>query len=238
MGYSAFLERLGQVNDLINAKQILAWDARTMMPPGGAETRAKQEATLTVMARDLLVSDDTRRLLDRAEAETSGLAPDVVERVNCAQAREAIDYHLRIPGALVAKRAELGAIGHEVWAQARAESDFAAFVPTLEETVALNREMAECIGYEAHPYDALMYRFEPGETVASLQPLFATLRAAMLPLVRAIGERESPRIDFLQRAYPREAQLAFGLAMATKIGYDLHRGRLDTTVHPFADPLF
>lgn len=233
MGYAAFLERVGQVNDLIVAKQILAWDARTMMPPGGAETRAKQEATLMVMARDLLVSDDTRRLLDQAEAETAGRAADSVERANCAQAREAIDYHLRIPGALVAKRAELGAIGHEVWAHARAESNFAAFVPTLEETVALNREMAEYIGYAAHPYDALMYRFEPGETVASLQPLFATLRAAMLPLVRAIGQRPEPRIDFLQRAYPREAQLAFGLSMAKKIGYDLHRGRLDTTVHPF-----
>ena len=42
MGYTALLERIGQVNDLINAKQILAWDARTMMPPGGAETRAKR----------------------------------------------------------------------------------------------------------------------------------------------------------------------------------------------------
>ena len=98
MGYTAFLDRIGQVNDLINAKQILAWDARTMMPPGGAETRARQEATLTVTARDLLVSDGTRHLLDQAEADTAGLAPDSVERTNCAQAREAIDYHLRIPG--------------------------------------------------------------------------------------------------------------------------------------------
>lgn len=233
MGYAAFLERIGEVNDLINAKQILAWDARTMMPPGGAETRAKQEATLTVMARDLLVSDDTRRLLDAAEAETAALPADSVERTQCAQAREAIDYHLRIPGRLVAKRAELGAIGHEIWAAARANDDFASFVPTLEETVALNREMAECIGYTAHPYDALMYRFEPGETVASLQPLFAALRAGLLPLRKAIGEREAPRIDFLQRHYPKDAQLAFGLKMAQKIGYDLTRGRLDTTVHPF-----
>ena len=233
MGYAAFLDRIGQVNDLINAKQILAWDARTMMPPGGAETRAKQEATLTVMARDLLVADDTRRLLDEAEAATASLPADSVERANCAQAREAIDYHLRIPGALVAKRAELGAIGHEIWAKARTGNDFASFVPTLNETVALNREMAECIGYQAHPYDALMYRFEPGETVASLQPLFATLREGLLPLLRRIGEREAPRIDFLQRAYPKEAQLAFGLQMATKVGYDLNRGRLDTTVHPF-----
>ena len=74
MGYAAFLERVGQVNDLIVAKQILAWDARTMMPPGGAETRAKQEATLMVMARDLLVSDDTRRLLVDFE-------PDVLDRM-------------------------------------------------------------------------------------------------------------------------------------------------------------
>jgi carboxypeptidase Taq len=233
MGYAAFLDRIGQVNDLVNAKQILAWDARTMMPPGGAETRAKQEATLTVMARDLLVSDETRRLLDRADAEVAATPSDSVERANCAQAREAIDYHLRIPGALVAKRAELAAIGHDIWATARANNDFAAFVPTLDETVALNREMAECIGYAEHPYDALMYRFEPGETVASLQPLFAALRAGLLPLRKAISERESPRINFLQRSYPKDAQLAFGLSMAQKIGYDLHRGRLDTTVHPF-----
>jgi hypothetical protein len=119
--------------------------------------------------------DDTRRLLDQAEAETAGLAADRVERAQCAQTREAIDYHLRIPGGA-------GQPGGPNWAPSATRSgrrraprsDFAAFVPTLEETVALNREMAECIGYAAHPYDALMYRFEPGETMASLQPLFAT----------------------------------------------------------------
>ena len=62
--------------------------------------------------------------------------------------------------------------------------------------------MAEHIGYDAHPYDALMYRFEPGETVATLKPLFARLREAMLPLVRAIADRPAPRIDFLERALP------------------------------------
>ena len=46
MGYNAFLERMGEVNDLLSAESILKWDERTMMPPGGAETRAKQLATL------------------------------------------------------------------------------------------------------------------------------------------------------------------------------------------------
>lgn len=233
MGYAAFLERMGEVNDLLCADSILKWDARTMMPPGGAETRAKQLATLTVLAREHLVADESRRLLDAAEAETAHLPEDSVERGMCAQVREAIDYHLRIPASMVQKKAEIGSIGQHIWAKARAEDDFESFKPVMEETVALNREMAECIGYEEHPYDALMYRFEPGETVRSLQPLFAALKDGLIPLVQAIGEKEQPRVDFLERPFPVDRQLDFALKMARKLGYDTERGRLDLTVHPF-----
>jgi carboxypeptidase Taq len=147
--------------------------------------------------------------------------------------REAVDYHRRIPAALVEARAELGSVGQDIWARARAAGDFAAFAPHLEKTVALNREMAEHIGYDGHPYDALMHRFEPGETVATLKPLFARLREAMLPLVRAIADRPAPRVDFLERGYPAEAQLAFGLKMAERIGYDLTAGGSTPRCIPF-----
>jgi carboxypeptidase Taq len=233
MGYPAFLARMGQVNDLLNAKSILNWDALTKMPHGGAATRAKQLATLQVMARDHLLSDTTYRLLDAAERDMQHHAADSIERVICAQVRESLDYHARIPSALVAELAEHGALGHEIWAKARTDSDFNAFAPHLERTVALNRQMAEHIGYTDHPYDALMYRFEPGETVATLKPLFAALRAGILPLLKAITDRPSPRIDFLQRHYPAEKQLEFGLTLARALGYDTDRGRLDLTVHPF-----
>jgi carboxypeptidase Taq len=233
MGYAAFLARVGQVNDLLNAKSILNWDALTKMPHGGAATRAKQLATLQVVARDHLLHDTTYRLLDAAEHEIQHLSPDSVERVICTQVREALDYHARIPSVLVETLAEHGALGHEIWAKARIDSDFNAFAPHLEKTVALNREMADHIGYADHPYDALMYRFEPGETVATLRPLFAALRAGILPLLQKISDRPSPRIDFLQRHFPGEQQLAFGLSLARKLGYDTDRGRLDLTVHPF-----
>lgn len=233
MGYTELLEVMGRVNDVLNAKSILSWDARTQMPPGGAETRAKQEATLAVIAHGLLVDDSTRSVLDKAESEVASRPDDSVEKAIVAQVREAIDYHRRIPAALLQKRTELGSAGQAVWAKARAESDYASFAPLLKETVALNREMAEAIGYEDHPYDALMYRFEPGETVKTLEPLFARLREGLLPLVRAIMEKPAPRTDFLERDYPEDQQFAFALTMAEKVGYDLKRGRLDSTVHPF-----
>ncbi|MBM1219790.1 carboxypeptidase M32 [Ponticoccus sp. SC2-23] len=233
MGYAALLEATGRVNDLLNAGSILSWDARTMMPKGGAETRSKQLATLAVAARNLLCSDEMKRALEAAEAEVAGKNEDSVEARITAQVREAIAYHERIPTELLRRKTELGSATHEVWAEARQKADFSMFADSLRAMVEINREMAQAIGFEDHPYDALMYRFEPGTTKAGLDTLFARLREGMLPLVRAIAQADKPRSDFLFREFPVDAQMDFALSMAQKIGYDTHRGRLDLTVHPF-----
>ncbi|MGX9857145.1 carboxypeptidase M32 (plasmid) [Limimaricola variabilis] len=233
MSYDKLIEVSGRVNDLLNAGSILSWDARTMMPKGGSETRSKQLATLAVAARDLVCSDEMKRALDGAEGEVKGRAEDSPERRIVAQVREAVDYHERIPSELLRRKTELGSAGHGIWAEAREKADFSIFAPALKTMVEISREMAEAIGYEDHPYDALMYRFEPGTTTSQLRTLFSRLREGMLPLVHAIAEAEQPRSDFLYRHYPVEAQMGFALRMAERIGYDLDRGRLDTTVHPF-----
>jgi carboxypeptidase Taq len=233
MGYAALLETTGRVNDLLNAGSILSWDARTMMPKGGAETRSKQLATLAVAARNLLCSDEMKRALEAAETEVAGKPEDSAEARITAQVREAIAYHERIPTELLRRKTELGSATHEVWAEARQKADFSMFADSLRAMVEINREMAQAIGFGDHPYDALMYRFEPGTTKAGLDTLFARLREGMLPLVRAIADAEKPRSDFLFREYPIDAQMDFALSMAQKIGYDTHRGRLDLTVHPF-----
>jgi carboxypeptidase Taq len=59
------------------------------------------------------------------------------------------------------------------------------------------------------------------------------LRSGLKPILAAAQARPAPRSDFLFRDFPEERQRAFGLGLAEKLGYDLNRGRLDTTVHPF-----
>lgn len=233
MSYAGLIEVTGRVNDFLNAGSVLSWDARTMMPKGGAETRSKQLATLAVAARNLLCSDEMKRALDGAESEVAGKPDDSPEARIVAQVREAIGYHERIPAELLRRKTELGSAAHEVWAEAREKADFSIFAPALTTMVDINREMAEALGYEDHPYDALMYRFEPGTTTTELTKLFGRLREGMIPLIRAIGEAEKPRAEFLYRDFPEDAQMEFALNMAKKIGYDTDRGRLDTTVHPF-----
>ncbi|MFD2261596.1 carboxypeptidase M32 [Lacibacterium aquatile] len=223
--------RIGAVNDVLNAVSLLTWDSRTMMPGGGAETRGQQIATLTRLARDILLSEETRTALKAAEAAAQ--PGYTAEGQQVIQTREAIEHHSRVPADLIEARAGLRTVAQSAWIEARSKSDFSIFAPHLEKTVELSRRYADAIGWEKHPYDALISLYEPGETVEGLQSLFATLKAGLKPILAAVQARPQPRTDFLTRDYPEEGQRAFGLKMAQKFGYDLTRGRLDTTVHPF-----
>jgi carboxypeptidase Taq len=70
-------------------------------------------------------------------------------------------------------------------------------------------------------------------TVASVLALFAQLRRELVPMVRAIADQPLADDSCLRGSFGEAAQLDFSLAVATRMGYDLARGRLDKTHHPF-----
>ena len=90
---------------------------------------------------------------------------------------------------------------------ARKNDDFPSFAPYLEKMVALNQNLAEAIGYEAHPYDALLHKYEPGMTVARLDRLFRDLKEGLGPVLeRAIAAPATNRDFLIARDYPVEQQ--------------------------------
>lgn len=233
MSYRALTDRIGSITDVLGAISLLTWDARTQMPPGGATTRGRQIATLTELAREHFVAMETRRLLDAADAETAGLAPDTVERRSIADIRAALAFHDRVPLALLTRRANLASDAHAAWLEARRDADFAAFAPWLGKMVDLTRALADAIGGAGTRYDALLDLYEPGMTWATLQPLMAELRTGLLPLLADISAAEAPRTDFLHGHFPVARQREMVRQLSHILGYDLTRGRIDDVIHPF-----
>ncbi|SFZ83354.1 carboxypeptidase Taq [Devosia enhydra] len=233
MSYQALTERMAGISDVLGAISLLTWDARTQMPPGGAITRGRQIATLTEVAREHLVAIETRRLLDKADAETAGLKPDTIERQSIANIRAALAFHDRVPLDLLRRRANLSSDAHAAWLEARRDADFAAFAPWLERMVDLTRELADAIGGGGTRYDALLDLYEPGMTWPTLQPLMAELRAGLLPLLGDIRNAKAPRSDFLRGHFPVARQREMVRQLAQILGYDLTRGRIDDVIHPF-----
>ena len=232
--YDNLTAHIAEVNDLLNTINILNWDARTQMPVGGAQTRGYQMATLSNIAQERFASDKTARLLDAAEAEINGEDPDSYRVRAVTQTRQYYEIVRRIPADLMARMATLAPTSEHVWSEAKKNNDFASFAPYLQQMLDLVRELAEAVGYEEHPFDALVFEYEPSMTASKLKVLFEDLKQGLVPLLKRIVENDKPlERDLWQVEYPLEHQRAFGLEMAQKIGYDLKRGRLDIAPHPF-----
>jgi carboxypeptidase Taq len=231
--YAALNEAVAEINDLMNAISILNWDARTQMPAGGTLTRGQQLATLSAIAQERLASDRLQTLLEAAEAEVASQPADGLERRGVEAVRQAADLFRRIPAALTRELAQLRTTAQQSWAEARAQQNFSLFAADLERMFALNRELAAIMGYQEHPYDAMVDLYEPGMTASKLRQLFAGLRQTLVPMVRAIANAAAPRTDFLFRTYPVEMQRDFALKVAHSFGLDPQRSRLDASLHPF-----
>jgi carboxypeptidase Taq len=232
MSFKAFESEIAKLNDILCAVNLLTWDSRTMMPPGGVDARGKQIATLVGLARDLATGDRLQRAIEGARAELDGASPGDTRKLAVEQAAQAIGTLSRIPASLVGAAAELKTVAQAAWAKARAANDFASFAPVLERTMDMQREIASAIGYADHPYDALVSSYEPGMTWRRLRGLYGELQTALIPLLAKAKEAQV-RSEILARSYPVDRQRAFSSLISARFGYDFNRGRLDDTVHPF-----
>ncbi|HTN25027.1 MAG TPA: carboxypeptidase M32 [Solirubrobacteraceae bacterium] len=215
--------RLGELADLRHAGQILAWDQQVMMPPRGAPARSAAHGTLQRLAHDRLVAPELGALLDAAGPEDALLVRSV---------RRDHDRATRVPGTLTETMARTGSEGYQVWLQAREANDFAVFEPALRRNIELAREYAACFPESAHPYDALLDRYEPGATAAGVSALFTKLRDGLVPLLSKIALRPDP--PGLPGDFPIAAQRDLGLEIVTAMGFDPAAWRIDDAVHPFA----
>ena len=221
--------RLMEIEDLGSSASLLGWDEAVFMPSAGARVRARQKARLAALTHQKATDPALGRLLDRLAAFAGSLPEDAaLIRVRKAGLRSGYPRSGRIcrPG----KRARLSVL--QCWVGARPANDFAATMPYLETTLELSREFAEFFpGYE-HVMDPLIGPDE-GFTASEIAALFAALQAELRPLVNAIAEKPVVCDRCLHQTFPPAQQLAFATKIAVDFGYDLKRGRIDLSPHPF-----
>ena len=226
-----FKRRLAEIYDLDAAGAVLGWDEATYMPSGGALARGRQSALLRRLSHERFVDPALGRLLDRLEPQAGALAAADAQLIRVV--RRDYEKAVKVPADYVARASAHGSASYNAWARARPANDFAAMIPFLETTLELSREYASFFEPAGHMADPMIDDADEGMTTATVQRLFADLRRELVPLVRAICDQPPPDDACLHRAFGEAAQLAFGLSIATQMGYDLARGRLDKTHHPF-----
>jgi carboxypeptidase Taq len=224
---------LGEVADLRAVSALLGWDQQTYMPPGGAEDRGNQLATIDQLAHVKFTSDEVGKLLDELEPWAAMLAPDSDDARLIKVTRREYDKATRVPVEMVAEFAQITTAAYSVWQEAKAESNFAKFQPHLEKVVDWRRRYAALFAPYDHIYDPLLDDFEPGMKTAEVKAIFDALRPQQVALIQAISKRPQVDDSFLHQPFDEKKQWDFGVEVITKFGYNWNRGRQDKTVHPF-----
>ena len=228
--YEDYKAKMQKIADVRNAMAILSWDQETYLPEKGAGFRGQQLTTLSTIAHELFTEDALGTLLKELSSRSDLSA---TEQKNIALSLEDYEKQRKYPASFVAELSSATNAAYHAWIRARKENNFAVFEPLLSKMVALKRRETDILGYEAHPYDALLNEYEKGADVSMLDTIFRDVKESLLPLLQKIALQDAPDKQFLNRHYPKDAQWEFGLNLLKAMGYDFKAGRQDVSEHPF-----
>jgi carboxypeptidase Taq len=236
------LKEIGkEIKLLEHAMALLGWDQETYMPPKAVEERSEQLSLLqTILHRKATTTEIGDLLGELGVSEDNPEGDASLGTLDRAYVRVCFrDYtkNTKLPTELVSKLARQTSIAQSVWAEAREKSDFSRFAPHLEELLVLIKEKAECLGYEDHPYDALLDEFEPGMLTRRVKEIFDRVREELAPVIEQIASQPNVDDSILYRTYPLTLQRQFGEVVLEDMGYSMERGRLDVSAHPFTTSL-
>jgi carboxypeptidase Taq len=230
--FHAVVRRQREAWALQHALETLTWDAEAMMPAGAASQRSNSAGVLRALHQTRVGGSGYGNALRKASADlrAAGFEVDSVERLVVARALDDYERERRVPAGLAAELERATQLGRAAWEVARVERDQEQFLPQLDEIVRLERLLAERLGYDDHPYDALLDLYEPGLTTRRVQALLGEVRSVVAARVASFPADAGPDARGPRVAAARQLELA--RALATTLGFDSARGRVDAASHP------
>ena len=230
--YDQLASHYQTLNHFNHAQARLEWDAAANMPAGGSEARARAMAELSVHIHRLSTQPQLEDWFGGAEQESLSSEQHASLREMKRQWQQAT----MVPEDLVQAQSIAGSKCEHAWRSQRQENDWQGFEKNWQAVVALSREEAKIRGAALGltPYDALLDKYEPGTTTASLNSLFTDVKTWLPELIENVLEKQrSETIIMPSGTFSTATQKALGLEVMKLLKFDFDHGRLDQSVHPF-----
>ena len=229
--YENYVRKMHRIADVRHASAVLQWDQETHLPPKGAGFRGQQISTLSEISHQLFSEEELGNLLQELLGN-DGLLPE--QKRNVERTHEDYVKNKKYTAAFVRALSEQVNKAFHAWIDSRKKNSFAVFEKDLAALIELKKQEAELLGYQEHPYNALLDEYEKGCTVQLLDKTFNGL----LPTLRNLLERieAKPQVDdaFLKQHFPRQQQWDWGMHLIRELNFDFEAGRQDISEHPFS----
>ncbi|MEM3886644.1 MAG: carboxypeptidase M32 [Candidatus Methanomethylicia archaeon] len=213
---------------------LMGWDIEVSMPQEGAMERGMARAELQAIGQSILKSPELRSLVEEAEKRIEEL--NDYERGLIRVLKRRIKIATAIPEDLLKEYFKTTSEATIQWRIARSKSDYGIFKPYLEKIVDLMKKFAEYLGYEEHPYDALLDLHEEGFKTRDADRIFNVLEPGIRRTLSVIQIKGlyKPEHELEKVEYNVEDMKNLNLELLKIFEYPLGvRSRFDASTHPF-----
>jgi carboxypeptidase Taq len=228
--YSQYKTKMQKIADVKYASAVLQWDQETYLPPKGNDIRGRQLATLSEIAHQQFTDDAMGALLNELVTK-DGLTDK--EQKNVELSLYDHNKSKKLTSDFVRKMSETVTRSFHAWIQARRENAFTVFEKPLDELIQLKKQEADMLGYEQHPYNALINDYDKGLTIDIVDKVFVNLKPQLSALLDTIKNKAQVDNSFLHQHFDKDSQWRFGMEILKQMHFDFEAGRQDISEHPF-----
>lgn len=231
-----YLNYRKKINAYEYALWLLSWDSETESPTCSHSYRVRQMEVLNKERYHLLMSQERiNAILFLLEEEK---IDDVFKR-ELELEKKSIDRIKKIPEEEFLQYQILLQESKVIWKKAKEESNFKIFEKTLDEVIQHNKKMIKYLETDTlKGYNVLLDMYEEDMTVKDYDIFFDTLNKELVPFVLEVAKtkRRYPKI-LTHGDFDKDLQRKFNRDLADILGYDLSKGVIKESVHPFTSGL-
>ncbi|MGQ9863474.1 MAG: carboxypeptidase M32 [Bacteroidia bacterium] len=206
--------------------ELLMWDQEVNLPKGAIARRAQMAGYYMSFLHQKAIKE----LLPLVEKCLAQPIDDSFVRANVQNLHEDLLKLTRLPESHVKTFSQAVSQAQAAWAQAKKESRYDLFSPHLSRLIDLARERANYLGYSQEPYEALLHLYEKSISPQKIADLFQQLR----PFLQSWIQRSQYNEPIAPTSMPHQIQWDFIQKLFSLMPYDLQKGRIDFSMHPFA----
>lgn len=225
-----FREMIKEKKTIDSMLALLQWDLETQAPKGGYKLLSEMIGELSLRSYNLTTSEEFLEILTELKKQKN---IDEITKREIEILEEEIEKIKVIPSEEYKLYSELTAKAQGIWEMAREKNDFESFAPILEQIFNFNKKFIEYRGVKDDIYSEILNDYEKGMNVKKLDKFFEELKKEIVPLLKDIKENKRDFQKKIKFQVSEFEQRLFSEEMLKYIGFDLERGVLSESAHPF-----
>ncbi|ABV75841.1 carboxypeptidase M32 [Rickettsia rickettsii] len=232
--YTKLENEFATISHFNNILSILYWDVAVNMPMGSGESRTNEIVTLTSLVHSMLKSPILKELLSKAKEESKNL--DEWQNGNIREIERKVTDANCIDEQLQKKLVAATTKAALVWREARKHNDYNLFKSHLQKVLDYTKEVAKvrADAFNCELYNSLIDMFDPSRKSSEIKQVFSVLKKELPQLINKVLEKQKTEKELVKHSkLAPEMQKRIGKRIMEIMQFDLTKGRLDESTHPF-----